>query len=92
MTIYPALMLSNDLSLTLMILCLIQSDARACDNSYLGNSDFTQYRYSKSATDMVDSMLAVQTSPASADKFKNQQGAKATKKLEQLESIGHELN
>ena len=41
---------------------------------------------------MVDYMLAVRTPPANAIKRKKRQGTKATKKLEQLASVGHELN
>ena len=47
--------------------------------------------YDKVATDVVDFILAVRTPLASANKFKKRQGAKAIKKLEQLESVGHEL-
>ena len=36
--------------------------------------------------------MAVRTPPANANQYKKRQGAKATKKLEQLESVGHEVN
>ena len=36
--------------------------------------------------------FAVRTPPANKNKFQKKSGAKATKKLEQLESVGHELN
>ena len=41
---------------------------------------------------MVDFRLAVRTPPANKNKYQRRSGAKATKKLEQLESLGHELH
>ena len=41
---------------------------------------------------MIDFVNAARTPPANTNKFKKRQGAEATKKLEQLESVGHELN
>jgi hypothetical protein len=38
-------------------LCFIQPDDRTYDKDYLDNYDFTEYGYSKSATDMVDLYL-----------------------------------
>ena len=52
--------------------------------------NFTSYGYEEAVTELVDQFLlmAVPTPPANANKFKKRQGAKATKKLERLESIG----
>ena len=41
---------------------------------------------------MVYFILAVRTFPANKNKYQKRSGAEATKKLEQLESVGHELN
>ena len=41
---------------------------------------------------MIDFVYAARTPPANTNNFKKRQGAKAIKKLEQLESVGHELN
>ena len=41
---------------------------------------------------MIDTVVATRTPPAKPTKIKKHLGAKATKKLEQLESVGHELN
>ena len=41
---------------------------------------------------MVDWIFAVRTPPADKNKYQKRSGAKATKKLEQLESVGHEVN
>ena len=78
-----SIMYSNDL------VRYFRSDALINTRSYL-----TAYGddYSDAATKMIDSVYAARTPPASANKFKKRQGAKATKKLEQLESVGHELN
>ena len=56
--------------------------------------DFSSYGYEEAITELVDQflLLAVRTPPANANKFKKRQGAKATKKLERLESIGEILN
>ena len=40
---------------------------------------------------MIDLVYVARTPPVSTNKFKKRQGAKATKKLEQLESVGHEF-
>ena len=66
-------------------LCSIQPDARAYDKNDLDTYEFAEYGYNKAATDMVDYLLAVQTSPANENKFKKRQGAKATNKFEQLQ-------
>ena len=78
-----SIMYSNDL------VRYFRSDALINTRSYL-----TAYGddYSDAAIKMIDSVYAARTPPASANKFKKRQGAKATKKLEQLESVGHELN
>ena len=72
--------------------CFIGSTEFAYDKAYVDAYDFQGYGYAKVATDLVDVVLAVCTPPANANKFKQRQGAKATKKLEQLGSVGHELN
>ena len=72
-------------------LCFILSDARAYDKNYLDAYEVAEYEAGRVATDMADSIWAVQTPPANANKFKQRQGAKATMKLEQLDSVGHEL-
>ena len=59
---------------------------------YLEAYDFTGYGYNAQATRVVDFILAVRTPPANNNKYQKRSGAKATKKLEQLESVGHELN
>jgi hypothetical protein len=59
---------------------------------YLVPCDFTGYGYDARATRVVDCILAVCTPPANNNKYQKRSGAKATKKLEQLESVGHELN
>ena len=59
---------------------------------YLVPYDFTGYGYDAQATRVVDFILVVRTPPANTNKYQKRSGAKATKKLEQLESVGHEYN
>ena len=59
---------------------------------YLEAYDFTGYGYNAQVTRVVDFFRAVRTPPANNNKYQKRSGAKATKKLEQLESVGHELN
>ena len=59
---------------------------------YVGASDFAGYGCDAQATRVVDFVLAVRTPPVNNNKYQKSSGAKATKKLEQLESVGHELN
>ena len=61
-------------------------------NDYLSVYDHNTCDYNDAAHEIVDSVFATRTPPASNNKCKKRQGAKATKKLEQLESVGHELN
>ena len=72
--------------------CYIGSVDFAYDTRYLDAYDFEGYGYAKVATAIVDVVLAVRSPPANANKFKKRQGAKATKKLKQLESVRHEVN
>ena len=53
---------------------------------------FIGYGYDLSATRIVDWILGVRAPPANKNKYQTRSGAKATKKLDQLESVGHELN
>ena len=59
---------------------------------YLVPSDLTGYGYDAQATRVVDFILAVRTPPAKHNKCQKRSGVKATEKLEQLESVRHELN
>ena len=69
------------------------SDLNGYDGQdYLEAYDFTGYGYNAQVTRVVDLILAVRTPPANKNKYQKRSGAKATKKLEQLESVGHELN
>ena len=66
-------------------------------NGYYGRDslvpyDLTGYGYDPQATRVVDVILAVRTPPAKKNEYQKRSGAKATKKLEQLESVRHELN
>ena len=70
----------------------IQSDDMVYNTDYLNAYDFGTYGYERIATQIVDYVLGVRTPPENKIKYKKRQGAKATKKLEQLESVGHELN
>ena len=61
--------------------------------NYLDVFDFSGYGYQDAVTQVVDNYLvAVRTPPAPGNKFKKRQGAKATKKLERLESVCETLN
>ena len=62
------------------------------EREFLDSYDMSGYGYEKAATMVVDYILAVRTPPAHANKFQKRNGSKATKKLEQLQSVGHELN
>ena len=59
---------------------------------YLEPYDVIGYGGDAQATRVVDLMLAVRTPAANKNKYQKRSGAKATKKLEQLESVGHELD
>ena len=48
--------------------------------------------YNDAAQYIVGSVFATKTPPAKTNNIKMRQGAKATQKLEQLESVGHELD
>ena len=50
------------------------------------------YGYNARATKVVGFILAIRSPPANMNKYQKRSGAKATKKLEQRESVGHELN
>ena len=54
------------------------------NNNYVSHNDVAKL--------IVDPMFAARSTPANANTFKTRQRVKATKKLEQLESIGPELN
>ena len=69
-----------------------RSDALIETRSYLTVYNYNSDDYSDAANKIIDLVYAARTPPASANKFKKRQGAKATKKLKQLESVGHELN
>ena len=60
--------------------------------SYLSVYNFDDGAYDDAAAKIIDLVYVARTPPVGTNKFKKRQGAKATKKLEQLESVGHELN
>ena len=66
---------------------------RSMDFDFLRPFSFELYGSDPLCTQVVDAYLyAVRTPPSNGNKWKKRQGAKATKKLERLESVGHELN
>ena len=54
--------------------------------------DTNSSEYNDAAYELIDTLFATRTPPASTNNCQKRKGAKATKKLEQLETIGHELN
>ena len=61
-------------------------------DDYLYVYDNNSCDYNDATHEIVDTVFATRTPPANTNEFKKRQGAKATKKLEQLESVGHEFN
>ena len=61
-------------------------------DDYLSAYNHDDSGYNDVAEHIVDFVFAALTPPANANKFKKRQGAKASKTLDQLESVGHELN
>ena len=69
-----------------------RSNSLTHTDDYLSVYDHNSCDYNDAAHGTINTVFATRTPPASNNKFKKRQGAKATKKLEQLESVGHELN
>ena len=61
-------------------------------DDYLSAYNSDDCGYNDVAKTIVDSVFAARTPPANANTSKKRQEGKAAKKLEQLESVGHELN
>ena len=61
-------------------------------DDYLSFYDTNSCEYNDAAHEIIDTLFATRTPPVSSNKFKKRQNAKATQELEQLESVGHELN
>ena len=68
-------------------------DMAALDNTddYLTDYDHNSCQHTNAVHQILDTVFATRTPPAT-NKCQKRKGAKATKKLEQLESVGHELN
>ena len=69
-----------------------RSNSLTHTDDYLSVYDHNSCDYNDAAHGIISTVFAARKPPASNNKFKKRQGAKATKKLEQLESVCHEIN
>ena len=60
-------------------------------DGYLIVYDHNSSQHTNAVHEIIDTVFATRTPPAT-NIFQKRKGAKATKKLEQLESVGHDLN
>ena len=68
-----------------------RSDTLVDTRFYLPVYNYDDGAYDDAAAKVIYLVYVARTPPVSTNKFKKRQGAKATKKLERLESVGHEL-
>ena len=69
----------------------VRHDTRTHTDYYLAVYDYNSSQHADAVYDIIGTVSATRTPPAT-NKFQKRNGAKARKKLEQLESVGHELN
>ena len=72
--------------------CYFRRDTSTHSDDYLSVYDTNSCEYNDAAHVIIDTLFATRTPPASTNICLKRKGAKATKNLEQLESVGHALN